>query len=628
MRRTLGVCYYPEHWPEASWAEDAARMVDAGLTWVRIAEFAWSRLEPTPGDLRWDWLDRAVETLGAAGLQVVLGTPSATPPRWMLTKHPDMLARDREGRPRGFGSRRHYCFSHDGYREEAARFAALMGERYGRDPHVRAWQIDNEYGCHDTAVSHSPAAARAFRAWCAERYGTPDALNEAWGGVFWSQEYGAFEEIDPPNLTVTQPNPAHALAFRRFSSDQVVRFNHAQVEVLRPLTDAPILHDCMGYETGFDHWALGRDVDVISWNAYPLGFLSDRVDTTPERRLRYLRQGDPDVQAFHHDLYRGAGRGRFWITELQPGPVNWAPWNPAPLPGMVRLWAWEALAHGAEAVLPFRWRQAPFAQEQQHAGLLRPDSAPAPGLAEIARVASEIVEAPEVAAAPAPVALIFDYASAWMWETLPQGRDFDHRHLCMDAYRALRRLGLSVDVVPPDADLSPHRLALAPGLATLPEGFPPEVPTILGPRAGARTEEFRIPVPLPPGVPGLDCRVAFVESLPPDAPMAVEGGGHVRRWREELEGGAEVTLRLEDGRPLAMRAGTTTYLGGWLDDAAMGGLLKRACEAAGIATLDLPRSVRVRDAGPHRFWFNYGPEAVHTHGIDLPPAGVHREDVA
>ncbi|MEO0681969.1 MAG: beta-galactosidase, partial [Pseudomonadota bacterium] len=145
MRRALGVCYYPEHWPEDRWPEDAARMARAGIVWVRIAEFAWSRLEPSPGLFAWDWLDRAIDALAGAGLKIVLGTPTCTPPRWMLDKHPDMLAWDAEGRPRKFGSRRHYCFSHDGYRDEAVRIARLMGERYGRDPRIHAWQIDNEY---------------------------------------------------------------------------------------------------------------------------------------------------------------------------------------------------------------------------------------------------------------------------------------------------------------------------------------------------------------------------------------------------------------------------------------------------------------------------------------------------
>jgi len=228
-------------------------MAAAGLTWVRIGEFAWSRLEPAPGDLRLDWLDRAIETLGGAGLKVVLGTPTATPPRWMLDRHPDMLAWDIEGRPRGFGSRRHYDFSHAGYRDECARITRILAERYGANPHVAAWQTDNEYACHDTAHSFSPVAAEAFRAWLAARYGDVAALNVAWGNVFWSMDYASFDAIALPNLTVTVANPAHWLDFRRFASDQVVAFNRIQTEIIRAASPAPILHNYMGRITEFDH---------------------------------------------------------------------------------------------------------------------------------------------------------------------------------------------------------------------------------------------------------------------------------------------------------------------------------------------------------------------------------------
>ncbi|MGL5008662.1 MAG: beta-galactosidase, partial [Paracoccaceae bacterium] len=155
MKRTLGVCYYPEHWPEAQWTEDAVRMKALGLTWVRIGEFAWSRMEPVPGRYDWGWLDRAIDVLGSHGLQVVLGTPTATPPRWMLDRHPDMLPVDAQGRVRGFGSRRHYDFSHRGYREDCARIVTALAERYGANAHVAAWQTDNEYACHDTVLSYS-----------------------------------------------------------------------------------------------------------------------------------------------------------------------------------------------------------------------------------------------------------------------------------------------------------------------------------------------------------------------------------------------------------------------------------------------------------------------------------------
>jgi len=185
----LGACYYPEHWPEAIWAEDAHRMVAAGLSHVRLGEFAWSRIEPQPGEFDWAWLDRAVTTLAEAGLSIILCTPTATPPKWLIDRMPDMVALDADGHPRRFGSRRHYCFSHVGYRAEATRIAQAVSERYGHNHSVVAWQIDNEYGCHDTTLSFSVAARDEFRIWLADRYGDIGALNRAWGNVFWSMEY-------------------------------------------------------------------------------------------------------------------------------------------------------------------------------------------------------------------------------------------------------------------------------------------------------------------------------------------------------------------------------------------------------------------------------------------------------
>ena len=631
MQRSLGVCYYPEHWPENVWPEDARRMAAAGLTWVRIGEFAWSRLEPQPGKLDFDWLDRAIGILGNAGLKVVLGTPTATPPRWMLARHPDMLAVDAEGRPRGFGSRRHYCFSHTGYLEDCRRIVTLLAERYGRNPHVAAWQTDNEYGCHDTILSYSNAARGAFRDWLAQKYQSPDALNRAWGNIFWSMEYQDFDQIDLPNLTVTEPNPAHVMDFRRFASDQVVAFNRAQVDILRRHTDAPIAHNYMGRITEFDHYAVGRDLDIASWDSYPLGFLSDRLEASAVHKARYLRQGDPDFQAFHHDLYRAVGRGRWWVMEQHPGPVNWAPYNPAPLPGMVRLWTWEAFAHGAEAVCYFRWRQAPFAQEQMHAGLLRPDSAPAPGLAEAAQVAQELADTPEARCSPGDVALVFDYASAWAWDTQPQGADFDYFRLCFAWYRALRRLGLNIDIVSPDRhDFSDWKLVLAPGLFTLPDALARALDTcpgtvMLGPRSNSKTADFAIPRPLPPALPGLDARVTRVESLPPGCEIALDGGGAFLHWAEDLEGSAETLLRRADGLPALCRAGKWQYLAGWPADDSLRDILRALCRAQGVATVDLPEGLRRRDAGIERFWFNHGPDPVTFEGRTLPPAGVLRE---
>lgn len=629
MKRTLGVCYYPEHWPEKVWAADAKRMADIGLSWVRIGEFAWSRLESTPGDLQSGWLDRAIETLAAEGLKVVLGTPTATPPRWMLTKHPDMLAVDENGNPRKFGSRRHYCFSHEGFRKECVRIATLLGKRYGKNPHVAAWQIDNEYGCHNTAISYSKAAEAAFRTWLSDRYGSVKKLNRAWGNVFWSMEYGDFDEIDLPNMTVTQTNPAHVMAFRRFTSDQVVAFNSAQVEVLRQHTEAPLIHNYMGRILEFDHYEVGKDLDIASWDSYPLGFLMDRVPASDDAKARYLRQGDPDMQAFHHDLYRTVGKGRWWIMEQQPGPVNWAPWNPAPLPGITRLWAWEAFAHGAETVCYFRWRQAPFAQEQMHAGLMRPDGVPATGMTEAAQVAREIADLPDVGTAKADVTLVFDYPSQWAWETLPQGADFDYFELCFSYYRALRRAGLSVDIQPADAAaLKGYKLALIPGLAHMDKALKSalselDVEVIAGPRTAQKSAEMSIALPLGPALPGLDTKVSHVESLPPGTEVQLLSGGSMLRWMETVEDSPDAVERTLDGRIAILRSEKMTYLAGWPSDDLMDEIVAEACMRAGVMRTPVPEGLRVRDTATHRFLFNYSPIDITWQGTRIPAAGVH-----
>ena len=349
----LGVCYYPEHWPEDFWAEDARRMRELGIAYVRIGEFAWSRYEPRRGEWQWAWLDRAINALGDAGLKIVLGTPTAAPPKWLMDEHPEIAPVDDQGRPRGFGSRRHYTFSSQVYWRESARIVEALAKRYGRHSALAGWQTDNEYGCHDTVLSWGREDLQAFRDWLRRRYQSPERLNEAWGSVFWSMELQSFDEASLPNLTVTEPNPAARLDFRRFQSEQVAAYDRMQCEIIRRHSPGRwITHNFMGFFNEFDHWPLGEHLDFASWDSYPIG-LVEHFPFDESERLRWQDSSHPDVAPFHHDLYRGVGRGRFWVMEQQPGPVNWARWNPAPARGMVRLWTLEAHAHGAEVVSIF-----------------------------------------------------------------------------------------------------------------------------------------------------------------------------------------------------------------------------------------------------------------------------------
>ena len=644
----LGVCYYPEHWPETLWAEDAARMADLGISIVRIGEFAWSRLEPDPGRYDFAWLERAMDILAQAGLEIVLGTPTATPPKWLIDRMPDMLPVGADGSTRGFGSRRHYCFSHDGYRAECARIVTDLAKAFGRHSAVVAWQTDNEYGCHDTTLSWSTAARHAFRHWLSQKYQSPDALNRAWGNVFWSMEYREFDEIELPNLTVTEANPAHIMDFRRFASEEVASFNKLQCDIIRKYSPGrDITHNFMGGILAFDHFDVGSDLDVASWDSYPLGFLEDRSTLSDNAKRTFQKTGDPDYQAFHHDLYRAVGKGRWWVMEQQPGPVNWAPRNPAPQPGMIALWTLEAAAHGAEVVSYFRWRQAPFAQEQMHTGLLRPDSEPSPGFAEAELAAKSLAALPRLRdKGKAEVAIVFDYPSAWAWEIQPQGQEFGYFALVYDLYAALRGASMNVDFVPAGAPaLDGYKLVIVPGVFAWNDQILAALrdyrgTVLIGPRSGSKTEHFSIPAGLPPSLPDdlMDLNISQVESLRPDCGIDAEGGGKIKLWFEHASPGssANAEIKTADGVPILWSQGRIFYLAGWPDGELANRIVRQLAVASGLTVCDLPPGIRTRRSGDLVFYFNYGRQDFDLRKLtglqdrdefllgcaDLPPSGV------
>ena len=628
MNPKLGSCYYPEHWSEDQWQKDAEDMIASGLTWVRIGEFAWSRLEPEEGDYNCEWLDRAISILGSSGLNVVMSTPTATPPRWVVDKWPDMLIVDVEGRTRRPGSRRHYCFSHEGYLNEAIKISEIVAKRYGANPYIKAWQLDNEYGCHDTTLSYSVSALRAFRIWVEKKYKTIDRLNESWKNVFWSMDYNDFEQIELPNLTVTDPNPIHALDFRRFSSDQVVNFNRSQSQVLRRYTQMPLIHNYMGRITDFNHYEVGEDLDVASWDSYPLGFLEDRSNQSDEFKTKFMRFGDPDFQSFHHDLYRTVGNGRWWVMEQQPGPVNWAPFNPEPATGAVRLWTWEAIAHGAEVVSYFRWRQAPFAQEQMHAGLQRPDGVAAPGLNEASQVFSELKNFESIDQVQSKIALIFDYESCWAWEIQPQGKDFNYFELVYDYYKALRALGLSIDILPPNqGDLSGYKVVLMPGLMHIGDELSRAIKQfdgvlISGPRTGSKTLDMAIPEKLPPLIPGINGTVARVESLRPNVTISIKELGNFKKWMETLVDSDNVIQFCDDDRPAIIGNENNFYITGWADQETLKNIFSGVCDSQDISFTELNDCVRTRETSSYRFWFNFSEEESTVGSIKIPASGV------
>lgn len=629
----LGVCYYPEQWPESYWPSDASRMVDMGISHVRIAEFAWSLIEPAPGQFDWAWLDRAIETLHSAGLKIILCTPTATPPKWLIDQDPSMLAVDANGNPKRFGSRRHYCFSSEKFRTQSRRITSAIVSRYGNHPAVVAWQTDNEYGCHSTVQSFSESAHQRYRNWLAKRYGTVHKLNAAWGTAFWSQTYRSFDEIDPPMQTVTEAHPALRLDWRRFGSDEVVEFNREQVDIIRAGSPGRLVtHNFMGFFTEFDHYKVSQNLDVAALDSYPIGF-TQMFFLNAQEKQQWAEVGHPDIPSFHYDLYRGMCKGgKWWVMEQQPGPVNWAHWNPIPKDGMVRLWTWQAMMHGCGLVSYFRWRQTPYAQEQMHAGLLTPDDSEAQGAVEVRQLANEIKALTDHVPLPhlivkAQVALVFDYETMWMAEIQPQGLDYNALEQVFRIYSALRSLGLSVDIVSTDADLSIYSCIIlaaqwnvsAQLLLQLTQST---AHIVVASRAGSKSEHMSISQPMPPGalmrLAGVKVQrvgsMAHGSSVPLFVASAA-GAQHAiatgRRWIEDLQcAGATKWWVNSQGKPIVTRHHQLTYVGTCLDDADWRNLLDNVCTQAGLATQRLADGLRISQWGPLTLAANFAETAA------------------
>lgn len=630
----LGVCDYPEHVPADRWEVYAKQQKELGLTYVRIAEFAWSLMEPHEGQYQWDWLDDAVNILHKEGLKVVLCTPTATPPAWLIRKHPEILAHDPQGRVRAFGSRRHYDFASPVYREHSRRITRAIAERYGQHPGVVGWQTDNEFGCHDTTRSYGPASTRAFPVWLEKRYGTLAKLNEAWGNVFWSQEYTAWDQIEPPNLTVTEPNPSHVLDYARFASDMVKEFQEEQVEILRELSPGRfITHNFMIFFPEFDHYQVSECLDFVSWDAYPTGMLEFFAFwESEETKLKYARTGHPDLISFNHDLYRGLkaySTGKqtgFWVMEQQCGQVNWSTYNPLPADGAVQLWTAQAWAHGADTVSYFRWRAATMAQEVMHSGLLRHDETFDRGYHEVKSLQTEQFPIGDV---PAKVALLHDYRSLWIFDQQKHNADLSYWRQVMLYYSTLRSLGVDLDVIHPESDLSGYQVIVAPALTLMTERAAENLQQasnhahlIFGPRTAYRTESGRTPEDGQFGLLSdlVGGKLRNFDSMRPGLKEKVSGYD-VTVWSESYRPVDAQVLHVFESGPMAgecavMRKNNVLTIGvhssGLIHD-----LIRDVLMETGVPVLDVPEGVRVSRRAGKMLVQNFNPYGVDFLGTRL-----------
>ncbi|MFI5835791.1 beta-galactosidase [Micromonospora sp. NPDC051300] len=611
----FGTSYYPEHWPAERWPDDLRLMRAAGMTVVRLGDFAWSRLEPSEGDYDLDWLASAVDLAAAHGLRCVLATPTAGPPIWLTDGHPDVLAIDADGRRRTHGNRTHASLTNGRYRAACVGVAEALARRFGRHPAVLGWQIDNEVN----TVSYDETTRGAFQRWLADRYGTIETLNDRWGTVFWSQEYRDFAQIPLP---VGVHHPSLMMAWRRFLTDMFRAHLAAQSDVVRRHADPAqwISHNVMTWYDHFDHHALAQDLDLVGLDLYV-----GHVD-------------HPDLGAAH-DATRGLRRRNHWVMETQPGHNCWSSVNNELDAGEARRLAWQAVGHGADGLLYWQWRPAPGGQEQYHGTLLRPDGEPRPFFAEAARIGAEFGRASTALAGTQPqprVAVLQGYEDRWAIENQRHHQDFDPVAYLQAFYRPIRLLGHDVDIVAPDAPLDPYRLVVAPSLHTVGDAVSGAVTAwveagghlVVGVRTGMKDAEnvlrpSRQPGPLSIGV-AVDDYYALERPVPVVGALFDDGRAHCSVWAETLsplDPRAEVLARYGtgngwlDGAPavvtVPLGAGRVTYVGAWLEPHPMARLMAWVVEQAGLAAVPHPPGAvevcrRVGGAGQVVVVLNHG----------------------
>ncbi len=444
----FGVAYYPEHWPQERWAEDIRLMKEAGVTVARMAEFAWSTIEPAPGKFNFDWLEKAITMLAEAGIDTVLGTPTAAPPAWLAQAHADTLATEESGRVAQFGNRCHYCVNSSEFHKATKRIVRAMAERFGNSPHVIGWQLDNEYN----RVCYCADCRAKFQGFLRAQYGTLDSLNVRWSTAYWSQTYSDWKQIPMP---LGGHNPGLMLAFKHFVTHSYQGFQKLQLDELRPHLDPSIwvTHNFMGWFGAFDHYELTRDLDFASWDWY--------IGTG---HLDYLASGAV------HDLTRGFKRKNFWLMETQPGNVNWSRTNNALNRLEARAMAWHAVAHGADALLYWQWRSALGGQEQYHGTLIDQSGHPRPFYDEAKLIGGEFAQVAEFLAGStvqSKVAILNCYDSRWSIEFQRHNSEFDYVGHLTHWYRGFATRNVDVDVISADDSLDPYDLVVLPATLIL-----------------------------------------------------------------------------------------------------------------------------------------------------------------
>lgn len=641
--------YNPEQWPRAVWDQDAAAFAKASIDTVTLAVFAWSYLQPDEDTYDFTRLDQIVAACSAQGRHIVLATATGALPPWLAHRYPEVNRTDFEGRRHVYGQRHNACPSSPVFRRLSAALAGRIAQRYAPEPAVIAWHIGNEYG----GACYCDNCAAGFRVWLRARYRTLGELNDAWNATFWSHLFSRWEQIVPPNaLSEHWRGPDHTafqgitLDYHRFMSDAMLaNFIDEKAAIRRVDATRPATTNFMGMYRPIDYHRWAEHLDFASWDNYPPG---------PREHVR---------MALTHDLMRGLkGGAPFWVMEQTPTITASRDVNPVKRPGVMRLWSWQSVAHGADGVLFFQMRQSRGACEKYHGAVLdhagRTDTRAFREVAALGAELNRLGDGVLGARTPARVALLFDWDSWWSVEmTDGLNRHVRYPQVVLAYYRALWQANIDVDVVPVTADLHGYDVVLAPLLHMVKDDLADRlgavtarggtvISTFLSSRVDRSDNAFLADVPGPFG-PLFGMRVTETDSQEPGVvnpvtlcdPDAADAGSTVCDAGLVMElvipEGAEVVgtygADFYAGTPAVTRhrtagGGQAWYVATALDDAGVSWVVRHAAGrhrlvGAYADVTDLELTVRERGGERTAFLLNHALVRVevpaHASGTDL-----------
>ena len=470
----FGVDYYPEQWvfpfggtaenPEAQWQRDAELMATAGFNVVRLGEFSWGLCEPEDGRFDFDWLKRVMDILGEKGIQIVLGTPTAAPPIWLAKKHPEILPVDEHGLIKHEGTRRAVCLNSDVYWNYSKRIVEQMARVLGDHPQLIAWQIDNSLAGNYTEASFNEDTRRDWHLWLEAKYETVGRLNEKMGLRHWGQVVSSFDQVPMPMASPAQHNPALVLNWNRFCSDTIVQFVKMQADILRELTpDRPVTTNLRALRHRFDHFDMAEVLDFVA------------IESTAAIKSK------PSEIACEIDMLRSLkkdgirtpdGDSGFWVMEQKAGNVNWQDVNSLVRPGVLKMFTYQLISRGADAVLFFRWRQPRYGTEKFHGAVLPHNLEGSRRVfKEIALLGEEfklLATALENTKVPVEVCILYSHDNDWTLQQPNQpNKYFNLREHIQLIHTALHSRNIPVDFARPNEDLSKYKIVFAPSLHLL-----------------------------------------------------------------------------------------------------------------------------------------------------------------